>query len=172
MYRGLSAESAALREFSQSKTSIEDCFILYDVATGARGIPNSICWEKRPETELTEYKFDKCGYRAGLECGPKRPGNYRIVMTGSSVALGERVPVQETLAALLPADLSRMTGRRVELYNRDMGYGFARSTALRFNPAAQAHPNFSNLIAKELTNGSVPVLKACAQTQIALEKGQ
>ena len=55
--------------------------------------------------------------------------------------MGERVPIKSTFAALLPQELSRLTGRRVELYNEGMGYGFPRNTALRFNDVLTAQPD-------------------------------
>jgi hypothetical protein len=140
-FAAVSAESIANRVFNSSETSLNSCLVLNDASTGVRGIPNSVCWEKIPEGQWTEYRFDKCGYREGIECGPKPPGTYRIVMVGSSFALGENVPVEKAFATLLPAELSRQTGRRVELYNEGMGYGFARNTALRFNDVLAAQPD-------------------------------
>ena len=55
--------------------------------------------------------------------------------------MGEGVSDEKTLAALLPAGLTRLTGRKVELYNEGMGYGFARNTALRFNDVLAAQPD-------------------------------
>jgi hypothetical protein len=114
---------------------------LDDAVNGVRGIPNSVCSEKFPETELVEYKFDCTGYRTGKECGTKAPGVYRIVLIGSSMAMGERVPIEKTFATLLPLDLSRRVGREVELYNYAMAFGFPRNTALRFNDVLAAQPN-------------------------------
>ena len=62
-------------------------------------------------------------------------------MIGSSVAMGERVPIEKTVATLLPEELSPPAGRKVELYNEAMGYGFARNTALRFNDVLAAKPD-------------------------------
>jgi hypothetical protein len=137
----VSTELVARRAFSESKTSLKSCLVLNDAATGVRGIPNSVCWEKMPENQLMEYRLDCSGYRTGMACGPKPPGTYRIVMIGSSVAMGERVPIEKTVATLLPKELSPPAGRKVELYNEAMGYGFARNTALRFNDVLAAKPD-------------------------------
>ena len=137
----VSTESLARRVFGVSKTSLESCLILDDAANGVRAIPNSVCSEKLPETELIEYKFDCTGYRTGKVCGPKPPGVYRIVLIGSSIAMGERVPIEKTFATLLPIELSRRVGREVELYNYAMAFGFPRNTALRFNDVLAAQPN-------------------------------
>jgi hypothetical protein len=62
-------------------------------------------------------------------------------LIGSSVALGERVPFLQTLAALLPKKLAQQSGAKIELYNEGMAYGFARNTALRFQDALAANPD-------------------------------
>jgi hypothetical protein len=134
-------EAIARRTFSESKTSLNNCLVLNDAATGVRGIPNSVCWEKIPESPLIEYRMDCSGYRSGMPCAPKTPGTFRIVMMGSSVAMGERVPIENTFATLLPGELLRKGGRQVELYNEAMGYGFPQNTALRFNDVLAAKPD-------------------------------
>jgi hypothetical protein len=137
----LSAELIARRNFSESATSLENCLVVTDPATGVRGIPNSVCREKSRESPLVEFRLDNGGYRSGTPSGPKAPGSYRIVLIGSSIAMGERVPFDQTLAALLPKKLSQESGRKVELYNQGMAYGFARSTAARFQDALAADPD-------------------------------
>jgi hypothetical protein len=134
-------ELVARRTFSESATSLESCLVLTDPTSGVRGIPNSVCWEKSPESPLVEYRLDGAGYRSGMEYGAKSPGTFRIVMIGSSLAMGERVPFEKTLAALLPVELSRRSARKIELYNEAMAYGFARNTALRFQDALRAQPD-------------------------------
>ncbi len=145
-------EIAARRMFSDSKTLLANCMVLDDPTTGPRAIPNSVCWEKLPESHLTEYRFNSCGHRAGMECGPKPLGSYRIVMTGSSVALGEHVDRDKTFAALLPHELLRRTGRSVELYNESTGWGFPPTVSLRFKEIVAAKPD---LILWELSPGDI-----------------
>jgi hypothetical protein len=137
----VSTETLARRTFGVSKTSLESCLILDDATNGIRGIPNSVCSEKIPETQLVEYKFDCTGYRTGKECGPKPPRAYRIVLIGSSIAIGELVPIEKTFATLLPIELSRRVGREVELYNYAMAFGFPRNASLLFNDVLAAEPN-------------------------------
>jgi hypothetical protein len=62
-------------------------------------------------------------------------------MTGSSVAMGERVQAQESFAAQLPAALTEKTGRRVELYNESIGWAFSHSVTLRFKDVLAARPD-------------------------------
>jgi hypothetical protein len=134
-------ELISRRMFAASRTGYERCMVLDDPETGARGIPNSVCWEKAPESPWIEYQFNSCGHRAGMACGPKPAGSYRIVVIGSSVALGQRVQREESFAALLPQELMRRTGRTVELYNEAMGFSFSHSTTLRFRDVLAARPD-------------------------------
>jgi hypothetical protein len=138
---GGTTEWIARRLFSESKQGVHNCIVLNDSSTGARGIPNSVCWEKSMENPPVEYRLNSCGHRAGMECGPKPPGVFRIVMIGSSFAMGERVQREKTFAALLPAELAHLSGRKVELYNESMGWGFTHSVSLRFNAVLAAEPD-------------------------------
>ncbi len=137
----LVTESVARRMLPVSSTLLANCIVRDDSTTGARAIPNSVCWEKSPESVGEEYRFNSCGHRAGMECGPKQSGAFRIVTTGSSVVMGERVPIEDSFAALLPTELSRLTGRNVELYNEGMGWGFSASSLLRFDDVLNAQPD-------------------------------
>ena len=136
-----STESIARRMFRESLSSINSCLIMDDSSTGVRAIPNSVCLYKIPEGLPVEYRFNSSGYRADMEYAPKPPGTYRIVMAGSSLAMGWGVPREKTFAALLPAELSRQTGRNVELYNEAMMYEVPHIVALRFNETLAAKPD-------------------------------
>jgi hypothetical protein len=137
----VSTESIARRMFPEPKSSMQNCLIENDVSTGVRGIPNSVCSEESIESGLVEYRFNGCGHRAGMECGPKSPGAYRIVMVGTSTAFGTHLPREKTIAALLPAELSRQTGRDIELYNEALTWETPRAVALRFNAILAAKPD-------------------------------
>ena len=115
-----SSQWMARRIFPQSTSKLYGCILPNDVPVRLRGIPNSVCWYNNHDEPITEYRMNSCGHRAGMECGPKSGGTYRIVMVGSSFAIGEGVPIERTVASLLPKDLSRRTGRRVDLYNEGM----------------------------------------------------
>lgn len=137
-------ELLARRQFKDAQMQLAPCLVLNDSSTGVRGVPNSRCWAKGKESGWTEYKFNSCGHRAGMECGSKDPGSYRIVMTGSSIAMGLYVPSDKSIAGLLPAELSQATGRKVELYNTSIGAAFGgapHSIALRFNEILAAKPD-------------------------------
>jgi hypothetical protein len=136
-----SIELIARRVFPQSATLAEDCMVFNDPKTGPRGIPNSVCREKMAEGEPTENRFNSCGHRAGMECGTKPSGVYRIVMIGTSMPMGLRVPREKTFAASLPLDLSRRTGDKVELYNEALPYKTPDVWADHFQEVLQAQPD-------------------------------
>jgi hypothetical protein len=136
-----SVELIARQMFTQFGTPGEDCMVLNDPATGPRGIPHSVCRGKVPEGELTEYRFNSSGYRDDVNFGPKSPGTYRIVMVGTSVALGMRVPQERIFATLLPDELSHRTGRKVELYNESMPRRSPHIIALDFKDVLSARPD-------------------------------
>jgi hypothetical protein len=138
-----SAELIARQIFSESRTVAEDCMVLNSSLKSLGGIPNSVCWEKIPEGELTEYRFNSSGYRSNTDFGPKLPGTFRIVLIGSSIALGDRVPIEETFASTLSPELSRLTGKKVEIVNVGMAgdAGYPSVVALRFNEALAAKPD-------------------------------
>ncbi len=135
------AEALSRHYFSQSASRLQNCLVLNDKSTGVRGVPNCDTWEKIREGELVEYKFDCAGYRTSIPCGPKTPDTFRIVMIGSSMAMGERVPFEKTFATLLPGQLSTRDGRKVEVYNEALGYAFPRNTAMQFDKVLAAKPD-------------------------------
>lgn len=124
-----------------SYSNLHDCLIITNPPSAVRGIPNSVCRQSTPETGLVEYKFNSCGHRAGHECAPKDPNTFRIVTTGSSVTFGLWVPQQDTFPARLPGELSALTGRKIEVYNEGMYWGFAASVAARMDEVLAAKPD-------------------------------
>jgi len=138
-------EFVARRKFPNMKNvkwpTPTDCLITNDPATGVRGIPNSACWAGVFESGAVEYRFNSCGHRAGMECGPKPPGTYRIVMLGTSTALGWSVPREKSFAALLPNELTQTSGHKVELYNEAMWWESPLAIIMRFNDVLAAKPD-------------------------------
>jgi len=136
-----SIELTARHLFQESKTTTLNCLVFNDPSTAVKARPNSVCSQKLFESTLTDYHFNSCGHRAGMECGPKPTGTYRIVLTGSSFAEGLWVPREQTFAGLLPGDLSRLTGRKVEVYNEGMQWGTPHSVDLRFDEVLAEKPD-------------------------------
>lgn len=136
-----SVELGARRRFARLPTAGENCLAVSDPSDGARGIPHCVVWEKIPEGKLTEYRFNSSGYRDNADLEPKSPGTYRIVMVGTSVAAGFRVAQQQTVGALLPANLSQRIGRKVEVYNEGLPLRTSNSLARDFKDALAADPD-------------------------------
>jgi hypothetical protein len=136
----VSAEAVARRSFSSWGSLATGCFV-GTPDTNGRVIPNSVCTEKYAEAAPTEYRFNSCGHRAGVECAPKPAGTYRIVLIGTSTAMGFNVPREKSFAALLPAALSRQTGRRIEVYNEGSLMMTPVNLSGRFNELLAAQPD-------------------------------
>jgi hypothetical protein len=134
-------EFVARQMYYESETTTFPCLVVNDPTTGVRGVPNSTCSQKIFESRLTQYALNNCGHRAGMECRPKPVGVQRIVLVGSSVAYGMWVPQEGSFAALLPVELSRRTGRKIELYNESMQWGTPHSVDLRFKEVLAAKPD-------------------------------
>ena len=140
--------------------SILPCLITGDLSTGVRGVPGTVCREKYSEDrQPVEYRFNSNGYRADLPFGPKKPGTYRIVVVGSSFAMGMHVSAEKTFTTLLPEALSRRTRRNVEVLNEGMHTGFAGRVALSLNDALAVKPDMIlwSLNANDVKGASVLV---------------
>jgi hypothetical protein len=133
-------ELTARAMFPRFTTDGEDC-ITKDPALGARGIPHSVCWEKIPEGEPTQYRYNSSGYRADQDFVQKQAGTYRIVMIGTSPTIGMRVPREKTFAALLPAALSQRTGFPVEIYNEAIPFRYPDTIASHFDEFLENKPD-------------------------------
>lgn len=96
---------------------LKNCLVWNDHLTGVRGIPHCECDEKIPEGRPVTYQLNSCGDYTNVECGPKPPGVFRIVLMGTSFPAGVGVTREETFAGLLPKTLSQRTGHKVDLYN-------------------------------------------------------
>jgi hypothetical protein len=147
-FMAVSAELLSRWLYPVSQVGFQNCFATNDPTGDAAVKPNSVCWEQSPESTLkVEYRFNRRGHRAGAELSPKPPGVYRIVLIGSSFSQGLFVPREKTFAALLPAELSLETGRKVEVYNEATGGKFrggpfpSQNSARHFDEVLAAQPD-------------------------------
>jgi hypothetical protein len=101
-----------------SISTIQKCIV--PSATGLRALPDSVCHLTNPDGQDVEYRFNSCGDRTPLDCDKKPEGIYRIVLIGSSVAMGSDIDESDSLAERLTSDLSNATHRRVQVYNSAM----------------------------------------------------
>jgi hypothetical protein len=136
----VSTEVVARRIYYRAPSTNGKCMTFKDPSTGIGALPNSVC-RFQSEGQLMEYRFNSSGFRAGMERDPKVHGTYRIVMTGTSTAMGMGVPREKSFAALLPAELTRLTGRKVELYNEALTPNHPEVVARWFNEVLDAKPD-------------------------------
>jgi hypothetical protein len=143
----LSMEVLARSLFPVFQSGLANCFVTGDPSGTAPAKPNSVCSERSAESSsAAEYRFNSRGDRDG-ELQPKQPGTVRIVMIGSSFAMGLFTPRDASLAAILPEDLSRQTGRRIELYNESKGGKFRggpfpiKNSVAKFQEVLSAQPD-------------------------------
>ena len=121
-----------------SISTLQKCIL--QTASGLRGVPNSVCTLTNPDGVDVEYSFNSCGDRTPFDCDKKPEGAYRIVLIGSSVAMGWDVPEPESLAERLSDGLSRSTHRRVEVYNSAM-FGSPENLAERVSRVIALKPD-------------------------------
>ena len=136
-------EWIARRIFTGSSDEMERCHTFRDPVSGIGRVSNCVYGEKAFEAPLTQYRMNSSGYRSDVEFGAKPPGTFRIVLVGSSVGLGASTRREDTFAATLPVDLSRRTGRAIELYNEAIPGipGLPQSVALRFQEVLATKPD-------------------------------
>ncbi len=127
--------------FPQSADGLYGCILQGEVADHLHGIENTVCEYNNNDEPITEYRLNRCGHRTDMECGQKPSGTYRIVMLGSSFAVGEGMPVEDTIASLLPEDIAQSSGRRVDLYNMGMYMEHPYVIARYFEDVKAQHPD-------------------------------
>lgn len=144
----LLTEATARGLLPVSQVGFDNCFVTDDASGDASVKPDSFCAERIAESGYSaDYKFNHQGDRDDADLQPKELGTYRVVMIGSSFAMGLFVPKEMTFATLLPAELSRRTGRRVELYNEATGGKYRggpfpmQSSPSRFSRVLSATPD-------------------------------
>jgi hypothetical protein len=148
--------------FTESPPFIQTCMGPLDPVKGAWARPNSVCWDKKYETQPVEYRFNHCGHRTEMDCASKAAGAYRIVLVGSSFAMGHLMKRDDSFAALLPSTLSSAAKHDIELYNEGMVTVFPHALALRFDEVLAARPDLilwtlsPTDIEKELADADLP----------------
>jgi hypothetical protein len=148
IFLAASTELTARWLFPVSQNNFDNCYGENDPSGDAPVKPSSICTERVAESPFpVQYRYDSHGHRADGELGPKRLGTYRIVMIGSSFAMGLFIPREMSFAAILPEELSLQTARNVELYNESTGGKFRggpfpiKDSVRRFKSVLTADPD-------------------------------
>lgn len=136
------SELVAKRRFAQFEGA-ERCPQMSDPWIGLKRSVNCTYVAKASESPATEYRINSSGYRENSNLTPKQPGTFRIVMAGTSYGYGLGVPREKTISALLPEELSKRTGRKVELYNESLpGFpGLPQNLSQRFDDVLAPQPD-------------------------------
>lgn len=141
----LASTFMARQMFPQSSpsgyASIFDCIRGTDSPDHMHGNENAVCRGNARDEPIEDYRLNSQGFRSEMDLGPKQPDVYRIVMVGSSVAMGEGVAMNQSMASLLPGELSLAAGRRVEIYNESMIDQLPDSIASHFSAILPAQPD-------------------------------
>jgi hypothetical protein len=134
-------EGAGWLLYRESSTTTLPCLVINDRSTGVTAIPGSECHQRSRESTLVDYRFNRCGHRMPVDCGPKPAGTLRIVLIGSSFGYGMHVDQDQSFATRLPQLLTQQTGAKVDLYNESMQWGFPSSVILRLDEVIAAQPD-------------------------------
>ncbi len=79
--------------------------------------PNCVTFMKNIEGPWVRYATNACGYRGTDYCGPKRPGTWRAVIMGTSIAYGLHVPFDDFFSTVAAPELHRIFRRPIEFEN-------------------------------------------------------
>jgi len=80
-------------------------------------IPGCTRSAKDPEGPLVSYRYNACGHRGAVGCGPKPPGTLRIAGLGDSFTEGVMVAEEDTYLVRAAAAVSEAVGVSVEAHN-------------------------------------------------------
>ena len=136
-------EAIAKGNFSEPTSGRSRCSAYLDPWIGISRPADCTYVEVSSEGVSTRYHLNKEGYREEANLSPKTPGMLRIVMVGTSFGIGGGSPKNQTIADLLPQELSAKLGRPVELYNESIaGFpGLPQNLDRRFQDVLAAQPD-------------------------------
>ena len=112
-----STDMALRKVYTTSNEHLGRCLDYAHATAGIPGIPNCSVYDKAYDTPLIQYHFNACGMRSQAGCEAASPGTYRIALLGSSIAFGQWVQYEDTIAHQLEIDVSRADGKKIEVAN-------------------------------------------------------
>ena len=140
---GASTELLTRKAYTAFDSGEDKCQLFRDPYIGVDRPANCDFQSKLYESEPLELRYNSRGYREDADVTPKQSGVYRIVMVGTSFSVSEGTPKEAILATRLPLELSKLTGKKVELYNEGIaGYpGLPQNVDRRFADVLAAQPD-------------------------------
>ena len=114
----IQATDFALRgRYKASTEHLGQCMDYAQATAGIPGIPNCAVYDKFYETPLIRYKFNACGMNSIEGCQTSSPGTFRIALLGSSIAFGQWVQFDQSIADQLEIDVSHAIDQPAEVAN-------------------------------------------------------
>lgn len=112
-----STDLALRKVYTTSNEHLGSCLDYAHATAGIPGIPNCATHDKLYETPQILYKLNGCGMNSVSGCNVAKPGVYRIALLGSSVAFGQWVQFDDSIAHQLETDVSQETRQKIEVAN-------------------------------------------------------
>ena len=119
----------------------DDACLVPDTRLGLRYLPNCTSRIKSFESPWISNYYNACGYRTDASCGPVPKGARRVVVLGSSVAMGYLVPQQDSFATQAAEALTKRCGMPVEFQNLGGYLIFWTRVINRVNDALNLKPD-------------------------------
>jgi len=111
----LAASEVCARIFWPAQPA-NSCLVL-DAVDGNRYKTNCTSRSKIAEGPWTTSNYNECGYFSVTSCKTKPANAVRIVILGSSIGQGIRVPYEQTFFSLASTGLNRMCSRSIDVQN-------------------------------------------------------
>lgn len=138
------ANQLAKHYYTEFEDGLDRCTAFVDHTIGDVRRPSACTYtEKTLETDPATFTLNDRGYREDSALKPKAPGTYRIVMVGASFGFGLGAPKDKTIAARLPIEIEKRTGKKVEVYNESIpGFpGGVQNITKRWDDIIAAQPD-------------------------------
>ena len=139
----VATEAIARRTYASWEQGKEACRVFADPYIGVARPADCSFRSKKSETVPQILTYNDRGYRDDANLTAKAPGTFRIVLVGTSFTVAEATSKDKLMATLLPLELSKRTGRKIELYNEGVaGYpGLPQNVDRRFPDVLAAQPD-------------------------------
>jgi hypothetical protein len=119
----------------------EDPCLVLDPVMGNRHKSNCTARSKIAEGPWTTSVYNECGYLSATSCKTKPTGAVRIVILGSSIGMGIRVPYEQTFFALASSRLSRTCNRAIDVQNLSVEGLYTIFSLRRLKEAIELKPD-------------------------------
>jgi hypothetical protein len=155
----LSAVSEVCARIVWPAQAANSCLVL-DPVDGNRYKANCTSRTKIAEGPWTTNNYNECGYFSVTSCKTKPASAVRIVILGSSIGEGIRVPYEQTFFSLVSGALSRKCNRSIDVQNLCVEKLYPTQVLRRVKEAIELKPDVILFI---LCPGDVAKAQALAE---------